>query len=261
MGDLVVHAMGVDIINQTEKILRDVGAGLPPQNNPIFGVVKGNPVIFVADESDSMDANLSLGNIKITRRRFCHSQLEMVLERLPHGTYFNLIQYSSSAVKLFRDPVLVSRTSIDAAIDKVSSTWRDDYTPGRDPVAWLRKIRGFSLKFHHQFNGSTTNSMEALQLAYATAALPAQQIEKLTPRDYEALVVTEDKPQIYFLTSGPPDGGAGQILDKIDQFNNGRYIPVNSITFSNASADPLTKQFGKDLASKTGGFFRSIEQA
>merc|ERR1712129_421129 len=99
--------------------------------------------------------------------------------------------------------------------------------------------------------------MEALQLAYATAFLPAQQTERLAPPDHGGLVVTRDMPQIYFLTSGPPDGGAGQILDKIDLFDNGRNIPVHSIAFSEASADPLNRQFGKDLARKTGGFFRS----
>merc|ERR1711957_804359 len=111
--------------------------------------------------------------------------------------------------------VLVSRTSIDAAMDRVGSTWKEDYTPGRDPVAWLQKVHGFSLKFHHQRNGRTRNSMEALQLAYATAALPAQHTDKLTLHDHGAPVVSKDMPQMYFLISGPPDGGAGQILDKI----------------------------------------------
>ena len=37
--------------------------------------------------------------------------------------------------------------------------------------------------------------------------------------------------QIYFLTSGKPDGGAAQILDKISDFEKGRNIPVNSNSF------------------------------
>merc|ERR1712194_818324 len=121
---------------------------------------------------------------------------------------------------------------------------------------------------------------EALQMAYATAGFPSQQPEEPSAPgdpeddqhhisgnvhwlsvDHAALIATKHLPQIYFLTSGLPYGGAGQFIDKINHFDNGRNIPVNSIAFSNASADPLVKQFGKDLANKTGGFFRSIEQA
>merc|ERR1712194_913615 len=97
----------------TEKVLRDVVVGFPSKNNPIFGVVKGNPVILVVDESNSMDVNFTLGDGTFTRRDFCHTQLEMVLKGLPNGTYFSVIQYDSSAVKIFQRSVLVSKTSID----------------------------------------------------------------------------------------------------------------------------------------------------
>merc|ERR1719401_1136139 len=107
----------------TERVLRGVGAGLPPQNNPVFGVVKGNPVIFVVDESTSMDTNFTLGNDTLTRRKFCHRQLETVLKGLPNGTHFNVIRYSSSAVKVFENPVPVSRANIDIAVGPV--TWND----------------------------------------------------------------------------------------------------------------------------------------
>merc|ERR1712194_934506 len=108
----------------------------------------------------------------------------------------------------------------------------------------LRNMRVFALKFKHQLNQSTKgNSAEALQLAYASVGN-----------------ISLDLPQMYFLTSGEPDGGASQILDIIDEFDKGRNIPVNSIAFIMA-ADIVAKQFVKDLARKTGGFFRSIEQA
>jgi len=100
-----------------------------------------------------------------------------------------------------------------------------------------------------------------LRLAYAAADLPSQQRgERLhTPHDHGAPVVTKDTPQIYFLTSGQPDGGADQILKNIGDFDKGRNIPVNSISFI-MPIDPEAKQFVKDLAKKTGGFFRPIEQ-
>ena len=58
-----------------------------------------------------------------------------------------------------------------------------------------------------------------MQLENATADLPPQQ--------------TDDGQfaQIYFLTSGQPDGGAAQILDKVNDFDEGRNILVNSISF------------------------------
>merc|ERR1712224_1097312 len=108
-------------------------------------------------------------------------------------------------------------------------------------------LRGFTLKFKHQFNGSIRNSMLALKLAYAIADLPSQQTkdDQSTakkpstdkPQDGQE-VVTKHLPQIYFLTSGQPHGGVGQILEKIGEFDNGRHIPVNSIAFLNTSPDP-----------------------
>merc|ERR1712129_688537 len=67
-------------------------------------------------------------------------------------------------------------------------------------------------------------------------------------------------PQIYFLTSGKPHAGASQILDSIEEFDRNRNIPVNAIALI-TPADLVAKQFAKDVAHKTGGFFRSIEQA
>jgi len=253
-------------VAEMDRLLRDVGVGLPPSNNAIFGVVKGNPVILVVEESALMDAQITVGNETFTRRKLVHTQMETVLKGLPDGTYFNVIRYSTSAVKSFREPVLVSKANIDAVMEAV--IWRGRYTPGQDPAEFIRHIKIFSLEFKHHLNrGTNINSMEALQLAYATAELPFQKIRaRLRPRvqhlphDHEELVVAKDFPQIYFLTSGQPDGGARQILDQIDIFDKGRNIVVNSIAFA-MSADPDAKQFVKRLARKTGGFFRSIEEA
>jgi len=137
-------------------------------------------------------------------------------------------------------------------------SWRGGYTLGQDPVEMLRDIKMFALEFKQQLNRSSTkNTMEALELAYAMAELPSQQTDdaRHTLRNPNALL-----PQIYFLTSGQPDGEAGHILHKINEFDKGRNIPVNSISWI-TPADPEAKQFVKDLASKTGGFFRPIEQA
>jgi len=193
---------------------------------------------------------------------------------LSKGTYYNVIQYSRSAVKAFLKPVLVSKSNIDAAMNKVSSTWREEYSPGEDPIEWLRKWYDWSLDFR---NGSTINVTGALQLAYADAMADEdgqyirQRLHRMSNHNRtedgqyiaKELETAEAKafPQIYFLTSRQPEGGADETLNKIDEFDKGRNIPVHSITFSNATADPELKQFGKDLASKTGGFFRSIEQS
>merc|ERR1712194_98956 len=62
-------------VRVADEVLEDVGVGLPPKNNPIFGVVKGNPVIFIVDESTSMDASFTLDNDTFMRRKLCNSQL------------------------------------------------------------------------------------------------------------------------------------------------------------------------------------------
>merc|ERR1712129_25781 len=70
------------MIKWTARVLQDVGVGLPPTNNPIFGVVKGSPVILVMDESTSMDAGFTFGDETFTQRQFCNIQLEVVLKGL-----------------------------------------------------------------------------------------------------------------------------------------------------------------------------------
>merc|ERR1719162_2860817 len=112
---------------KTEEVLRDVGVGRSTKNNPIFGLVRGNPVIFVVDETDSMDVNFTLGDDTFSRRKFCQGQLEIVLAGLPGGTYFNVIQYDGTPVQIFEHAVLASKSNINMAMNKVSSTWRNDY--------------------------------------------------------------------------------------------------------------------------------------
>jgi len=215
------------------------------------------------DNSTVMDAKLTLGNDTFTHREFCHNQLEIVLKGLPNGTYFNVIEYSSFTGKIFQKPVLVNKANIDAAMEAVTRTWRSNYTPGQDPTEMHRNIKAFALNFKYQLNPSTkTNSMEALQLAYATAALTSQQKGDWQDRSHEleGLFVSTNSPQIYFLASGQLDGGSHQILNNIKVVDNGRNMPVNSIAFMMPD-DSEAKQFVKDLANRTGGFFRSIEQA
>jgi len=147
--------------------------------------------------------------------------------------------------------------------EAMGTTWRGDYTLGQDPLEMLQSVRVFALGFKHPLiRSSGRNSLGALRLAYATIDLPSQQTDNAlhTVHDQEPLVVPERMPQIYFLTSGQPDGGASQVLDNIDVFDNNRNIHVNSIAFV-SPAYPAAKQFAKDLANKTGGFFRSLEQA
>ena len=138
----------------------------------------------------------------------------------------------------------MSKTNIDAAIEAMGIRWTRSYTPGHDAVEMLRNMSVFALKFQNQLNRSTRrNATGALKLAY----------DSLNN-------IFLDLPQIYFLTSGEPDGRASQILNSIDEFDRGRHIPVNSIAFI-TPADLAAKKFVNDLAHKTGGFFRSIEQA
>lgn len=248
-------------VGNAVQALRDVGVGLSPQNDPIFGVVKGDPVILVVDESTSMDTNFTLGSDTLSRRKFCHRQLETVLKGLPNGTHFNVIRYSSSVVKVFPKPEVVSTRNIDSAMEAVS--WRGGYTPGQDPAEMLRSIQIFALEYKQSFHRSTKREvMEALRLAYATKALPSHQTHggQHPKGDRQRHLVTKDFPQIYFLTSGQPGGEASRILSKISYFDSGRSIPVNSIFFG-MPTDVEARKFAKDLANITGGFFRSIQQA
>merc|ERR1712106_330152 len=101
----------------------------------------------------------------------------------------------------------MGRTNIDAALETMGTTWVSDYTPGQDPLEMLRSITVFTLKFR----SPKRNSMKALQLAYAAQAdLPSQQTDdgQHTLHDHGGLGMPKDLPQIYFLTSGQPDGGA-----------------------------------------------------
>lgn len=135
----------------------------------------------------------------------------------------------------------------------------------------------FALGYQHPFNRSSSrNSLEALQLAYTMVDVSPQETEigqqaNYDPRSIHArqwathstthytFDLRKDVPQIYFLTSGTADGGSRQVLDRMDELDDGRNISVHSIAFSE-SADLETKQFVKNLAHQTGGFFRSIEQ-
>lgn len=257
-ADVVKEAGNVSYMvpSDTERLLRDIGTGGPPKNNPVFGVVKGNPVILVVDESTSMDTDFVLDNDTFTRRDFCKRQLETALRGLPKGTHFNIVQYSSSAVKVFKEPVLANKSSINAAIQAMGTRWTSNHTPEQDPFEMFRQLQAFALKLKHNLNQSIgRNSTEALQLAYATAHLPAQKPSNEAQEIFPGL----GGPQIYFLASGQPDAGASQVLDNIHEFDKGRNIPVNGIGFI-TSTENDTKQFVKGLARSTGGFFRSIEQ-
>jgi len=211
-GEIVAaYSSWADEKAEAEEILRDVGARIPPKNNPVFGVVKGNPVILVVDESGSMEEVFTLDGVQYSRRQFCHNELEKVLQGLPSSTSFNVIPYHNRAAKAFDQPVPVNEDNIAKAMAMVSS-----------------------------FGSGGTNAMSALQLAYETTLEPDS--------------------QIYFMTDGQPNGGADPILQKVDGWDNSRKIPVNSIAFIMPGGDPVAKQFMKDLATKTGGFFRAVEE-
>jgi hypothetical protein len=197
---------------EVEELLRDVGAGIPPKNNPVFGVIKGNPVVFVIDESGSMDTKFKLNGKTYTRREFCHDELENVLKGLPQvaGSKFNVIAYTASVGKAFPDVVSVSDENIAEAMQYVK-----------------------------HFGSGTTNSYGALDEAYKMKTSPEQ---------------------IYFLTDGQPNGGTKHILEQIPAWDEGRNIPVNSIAFIMPGGDSKAKQFMKDMAEKTGGFFRAVEE-
>lgn len=125
-----------------------------------------------------------------------------------------------------------------------------------DPMEMLRNMKAFALKLKHHLHRSTERNLtEALELAFSSAHLPSRRTDSS-----QHTAVNKGAPQIHFLTSGPPVGRASQVLDKIDEFDKGRNIPIHSIAFT-SHADLATKEFVKNLARKTGGFFRSIEQA
>lgn len=91
------------------------------KNNPVFGVVKGDPVIIVVDKSGSMQSKFTLDGKEWTRNSFCNEQLAEVLTGLSPQSRFNVITYSSGVSKVFTDVVQASKDNVESAIAKVRS--------------------------------------------------------------------------------------------------------------------------------------------
>lgn len=132
---------------EAEKILRDVGANIPPKNNPVFGIVEGDPVVFVIDKSGSMGTIFSLGTEKFSRDSFCDRELMVVLRALNPESRFNIIVYGTSAYKIFPDVVKATPANIETAIAKATGTGP---------------------------NMGGTNSLLALKLAYGMTTKPTK---------------------------------------------------------------------------------------
>jgi len=195
-------------LKEARIILQDVC--VKSKNNPVFGVVKGDPIVIVVDKSGSMAAQFTLQEKSWTRNSFCDQELENVVNGLSEGSRFNIITYSSSANMVFPDVKYATEENKKAAIDAV------------------RKVPA----------SGGTNSQDALDLAYAMTTMPEQ---------------------IYFLTDGKPNTPANTILASIPTVPPLSDIPVNGIVFILPGGDPVARQFMKDLADMTGGFFRAVE--
>jgi len=202
---------------EAEKVLRDVGANIPPKNNPVFGIVEGDPVVFVIDKSGSMATTFSLGTEKFSRDSFCDRELMVVLRALNPDSRFNIIVYGTGAEKIFPDVVQATPANIETAITKAT---------GKGP------------------NMGSTNSLMALKLAYGMTTRPTK---------------------IYMMTDGAPNDRAATIISEVQRMDPEHKIPVNAIAFlmptPNDDGESAAKSFMKELAQKTGGFYRAVGPA
>lgn len=97
-------------------ILSDLCGRRPPTNNPVFGVVTGDPVVIVVDKSGSMDTRFTVGGVTYSRDSFCHNELQQVLTSLNPRNRFNVVLFSSGARALFPDAVPATKENVAQAI-------------------------------------------------------------------------------------------------------------------------------------------------
>ena len=101
------------------KALEDVCGSV--QTSPVFGTVRGDPLVFVIDKSGSMRESFEIDGQKHTRWSFCFEELKRLLLSLPSSSRFNVITFASSAASAFKDAQSATEANVQAALEKVAS--------------------------------------------------------------------------------------------------------------------------------------------
>ncbi|XP_037663049.1 von Willebrand factor A domain-containing protein 3B isoform X2 [Choloepus didactylus] len=161
----------------------------------LFGKVLNDCVYVLIDTSHSMTGKLDLVKDKI---------VQFLQEQLRYKRKFNFVKFDAQAV---------------AWQEKLAEIDEDNL---KSACSWVRDIE----------IGSSTNTLDALQLAFADTETEA----------------------IYLLTDGRPDQPPEMIIDQVKVFQK---IPIYTISFN--YDDAIANEFLKELACLTGGEFRSYK--
>ncbi|XP_062064865.1 von Willebrand factor A domain-containing protein 3B [Lepus europaeus] len=159
----------------------------------LFGKAQNDCVYVLIDTSHSMKSKLDLVKDKI---------IQFIQEQLKYKSKFNFVKFDGQAVAWQEKLAEINEENLEQA------------------QSWIRDIKV----------GSTTNTLDALQIAYADKETQA----------------------IYLLTDGRPDQPPEMVMDQVRVFQK---IPIYAISFN--YHDEIANTFLKELASLTGGEFHS----
>ncbi|XP_062982357.1 von Willebrand factor A domain-containing protein 3B [Elgaria multicarinata webbii] len=157
----------------------------------LFGEITEDHIYILIDTSQSMKDKLPVVKQKI---------FQLMREQLQNKTRFNFIKFDAEAVAWKEKLAKVNDRNLE------------------DALLWVKELEV----------GSSTNTLKALQIAFADSETQA----------------------IYLLTDGRPDQPPNRILAQLDLKRN---IPVHTISFN--CDDTGANKFLHELASETGGRF------
>nr|XP_051691596.1 von Willebrand factor A domain-containing protein 3B isoform X2 [Oryctolagus cuniculus] len=159
----------------------------------LFGKAQNDCIYVLIDTSHSMKSKLDLVKDKI---------IQFIQEQLKYKSKFNFVKFDGQAVAWQEKLAEINEENLEQA------------------QSWIRDIKV----------GSTTNTLDALQIAF-------------TDKETQA---------IYLLTDGRPDQPPEMVMDQVRVFQK---IPIYAISFN--YHDETANTFLKELASLTGGEFHS----
>ncbi|KAJ7319682.1 hypothetical protein JRQ81_019193 [Phrynocephalus forsythii] len=157
----------------------------------LFGEIAEDRIYILIDTSQSMKDKLPVVKQKI---------FQLLREQLQHKGKFNLVRFDAEVEPWKEKLTKVNECNLE------------------DALIWVKELEV----------GSSTNTLKALQIAFADA----------------------DTQAIYLLTDGRPDQPPSRILAQLDLQRN---IPVHTISFN--CDDTGANKFLNELSSKTGGRF------
>lgn len=142
-----------------------------------------------------------------------------------HSMKSKLDLVKDKIIRLIREQLRYKRKFNFVAFDGQATAWREKLAEVNEDhleqaESWIRHIKV----------GSSTNTLNALKIAFAD----------------------KETETIYLLTDGRPDQPPEMVMDHVKLFQN---IPIYAISFN--YHDEVANEFLKELASVTGGEFRT----